>query len=724
PRHIDEKTGTKVLFWTGVTASTVATIMSSGLLSFTMPAAIMGVIGQVALATDVLFITAQGYEAWQLYDLNKDVKRNNSAYYSAVQNTLMALDNINDQKREAIKSMFTMAVIAAVIPGVRIVKSQFNDGFKVIAEENGVVVKEKIIPRHIDEKTGMETEGTITVKKTPSKIKTETTTVTVKNSIEDISEKDPNAISYDRTTIWENSSDGTTVRTKRKRTVTKEVKPITTLQERPGVKTSAPTKVIRNNETVPTIVSETIATEIKPIDGINVEIIKTMETEEKTVFNSSEILQTNVNKLKKKQEILEQYKDGKLDLKPATVEKLERDIKTLENKINKLIGRNELQRTTIKEKEIKEDGSTTTTHTVTSKTNAARYKFQGPTEEHIQTSTERLRNTFAKLGIKGERIEPIVQSLGKQIAYFSNFLEETRMCMAMSRDNGFSAYASSTMWRLASSKFTAGAGTSLYMYWVANGNFGKNTADIDGDMVGQAVKAYGGAGLSTIHLIGKKPTSTTSLFLKSDTYDVYRQGIKESLVDQPGVFRRFIKTWPKATLWSAGSKVVSGSVYYFGNDLLGNGAIDEHGDQAIKASLVRLGYGVAWAVPSTALEVTLYNFIIGATCLIPGAKIFLNVSDGMIRAVNFTTASGVQLLYPLMTNWVYYNLSNVNYDQFNLHKINKKTGFAETNQDMDTYDLNVENIKSQVISLEEYSSAMASGKIDRKKSYLVEIPDY
>ena len=89
----------------------------------------------------------------------------------------------------------------------------------------------------------------------------------------------------------------------------------------------------------------------KSVSEFTKDVLKKGSDFAKTTKKRANLAKT-LKKLNKKKEILALYKKGELELKPATVEKLERDIKTLEDKIDGLIGRNESQRTVVKEKEI------------------------------------------------------------------------------------------------------------------------------------------------------------------------------------------------------------------------------------------------------------------------------------------------------------------------------------------------------------------------------------
>lgn len=711
------ETGTKVLFWTGITASTVATIMSGGFLGFTVPATLTGFIGSAALATDILFITAQGFEAWSLYNLKKDIIMNNSAYYGYVNNTLMAIDRVDKEKENAIKNMVIMAVIGAINPSVKLIKIKINKGYKVIAEKDGVIIKEQIIPEYLDSKTGLITETKVTVKKTPDIVKTEKKVVTKK--------KEPaltTADNYKRHTTWENTPDGVK-RTKVKKTVKTETVPSSntevSISEKPEEIKSV-FNIVRKNETVPTTVEETIAKETQPTTDGNISITTTTTRQETTVFDNQEIIQTNTKKLNAKKQTLEDYNNGKISLTSNEVTKLQRDINTLNQKIEELLGKNERSRITTKIKEVA-DGSVTTEHTVISTVKSARYSFEGPSTEILETSKNKIRKTLSKIGLKGGNTEKLVEKLGNQTARFSNFLEQTRICRAMTKDNmKFSHYASSTMWKLASSKFMAGSSTSLFMYWKDNDNWGDFNSDIGGDVVGQFVKAFGGAGVATIPLLGKDNKAATSVFQNTENYEVYKQSIKNNLHKEK-FSDRLRKAAPRAAGWSMLTKMISGMVYY-GLD----GAEEEYGEQALYASGVRLGYGIAWAVPSTALEVSLYDFIIGATCVIPGSKIFLTVSDKTIKAVNFGTATSIQYMYPLMTNWVYYWGRTKTYNAFGLKKKEKLLNLEAKDQSqyIEELDFNVESTGTETTTLDKYINDVNNGKIDRKKTYLIELPGY
>lgn len=711
------ETGTKVLFWAGITASTAATIMSGGFLGFTVPAALTGFLGSAALATDILFITAQGFEAWSLYNLKKDIIMNNSAYYGHINNTLMAIDRVDKEKENAIRNMVIMAVIAAINPSVKLIKVKINKGYKVIAEKDGVVIREQIIPEYLDSKTGLITETKVTVKKTPDIVKTEKKVVTKKKE-----HALTPADNYKRHTTWENTPDGVK-RTKIKKTVkTETVSSSNTeisMQEKPEEIKSV-FNITRKNETVPTTVEETIVKETKPASDGNISITTTTTRKETTVFDNQEIIQTNTKKLNAKKQTLDDYNNGKISLTSNEVEKLQRDVNTLTQKIEELLGKNERSRITTKVKEVS-DGTVTTEHTVVSTVKSARYSFEGPSTEILETSKNKIRTTLSKIGLKGSNTERLVEKLGNQTAKFSNFLEQTRICRAMTKDNmKFSHYASSTMWKLASSKFMAGSSTSLFMYWKDNDNWGDFNSDIGGDVVGQFVKAFGGAGVATIPLLGKDNKAPTSLFQNTENYEIYKQNIKNSLHKEK-FSDRFRKAAPRAAGWSMLTKMISGMVYY-GLD----GAEEEYGDQALYASSVRLGYGIAWAVPSTALEVSLYDFIIGATCVIPGSKIFLTVSDKTIKAVNFGTATSIQYMYPLMTNWVYYWGRTKTYNAFGLKKKEKPLDPEEQSQSqyIEELDFNIESKGTETTTIDKYIDDINKGKIDGNKTYLIELPGY
>ncbi|MEI6080719.1 MAG: hypothetical protein WCQ53_08820, partial [bacterium] len=195
----------KILFWSGMTASLAATVISGGSLGFTVPAMLATGISSAAMATDILFVASEGFEAWNLYTLKEEVRKNNSAYYDSVQSTIMSIDMLNEQKKAAIQNAFIMVAIGSVSPAVKLVKT-LRGGVEITEKvaEDGSIIRKEIKKPYLDKKTGYITKTELTTIKTGEVLDKEVVKTTKVEKTVDAPQD------YKRKTVYENTPTGTT----------------------------------------------------------------------------------------------------------------------------------------------------------------------------------------------------------------------------------------------------------------------------------------------------------------------------------------------------------------------------------------------------------------------------------------------------------------------------------------------------------------------------------
>jgi len=116
-----------------------------------------------------------------------------------------------------------------------------------------------------------------------------------------------------------------------------------------------------------------------------------------------------------------------------------------------------------------------------------------------------------------------------------------------------------------------------------------------------------------------------------------------------GFWPRVWKAYPTGLKWGAFSELVSSSVYYFTG-----GADAEYGEDAKSAIASRAAFGLVWTGPSILLKMTLYDLVMGFTCIVPGMKVFARMKSGVMTAIEFVPPIIAQGTYSLGTSYLFY----------------------------------------------------------------------
>ncbi|MFH1223791.1 MAG: hypothetical protein V1647_05565, partial [Pseudomonadota bacterium] len=261
------------------------------------------------------------------------------------------------------------------------------------------------------------------------------------------------------------------------------------------------------------------------------------------------------------------------------------------------------------------------------------YKKVDPTS--VERMKLRITDQARALGIDIRGEGPVVDFLAKRSASLNNFARQMRFCKAM--------YPSTKVWwKIGLAGTLIRVGTTYDGYKRSLGKHKFNVLNFSADAGSGVLKEWVYA-----YFIVKNSVKVNNSFDFK-----YRTTFSEAVKSWA---KKFGKTYIKTLPWALGTEVISNSFYF-----LTGTAADQYGEEhKWAATRARSEWGGIWAAGvAVPLKMTLYELVMGLTCMVPGVKIFAKAS-GLTRTVTAVVLSyGAQTAYSEGTSVLYYQGRN------------------------------------------------------------------